>query len=146
MEGIYHEIVARLFRAIVNSCILVPGNFVGASKTPAISSELRQSPGFLYPLEKCFICVLKHSLCICFDEIENVHFACSDVSGHFFDFEIIKNGNAMVFSSVGKEEFNKLFDYALSRSPLSPLFNVIVHYNVNYNESVNCFAFLIIIL
>jgi len=90
MKGVMFEIVARLFRVIVNSRIIVPGNFNGASGTPAVSCALRQSSGFLYPLEKGFVYVHKPPLYIRFEEIENVHFARSDASTRSFDFEILE--------------------------------------------------------
>lgn len=116
MKGVLYEIMARLFRVIVNSRIIVPGNFNGASGTAAISCALRQSSGFLYPLEKGFVYVHKPPLYIRFEEIDNIHFARSDVSTRSFDFEIMqKSGQSVIFSSVGKEEYNKLFDYVQSK-------------------------------
>jgi structure-specific recognition protein 1 len=74
-----------------------------AAGTPAISCAVRQSMGFLYPLEKGFVYVHKPALYIRFEEVDNVHFARSDVSTRSFDFEIVqKNGQAMIFSNIGK--------------------------------------------
>uniref|UniRef100_A0A915MK91 FACT complex subunit SSRP1 n=1 Tax=Meloidogyne javanica TaxID=6303 RepID=A0A915MK91_MELJA len=64
MRGYLYEIIAKLFRVLVNSRIIVPGNFTGASGTPAISCAVRQSMGFLYPLEKGFVYVHKPALYI----------------------------------------------------------------------------------
>uniref|UniRef100_A0A914H0T7 FACT complex subunit SSRP1 n=1 Tax=Globodera rostochiensis TaxID=31243 RepID=A0A914H0T7_GLORO len=80
MKGYLYEIMAKIFRVIVNSRIIVPGNFTGASGTPAISCAVRQSMGFLYPLEKGFVYVHKPALYMRFEEVDNVHFARSDVS------------------------------------------------------------------
>nr|CAD2173045.1 unnamed protein product [Meloidogyne enterolobii] len=116
MRGYLYEIIAKLFRVLVNSRIIVPGNFTGASGTPAISCAVRQSMGFLYPLEKGFVYVHKPALYIRFEEVDNVHFARSDVSTRSFDFEIVqRSGTSITFSNIGKEEYNKLFDYVQSK-------------------------------
>ncbi|KAL7073093.1 hypothetical protein ACQ4LE_008105 [Meloidogyne hapla] len=116
MRGFLYEMIAKLFRVLVNSRIIVPGNFTGASGTPAISCAVRQSMGFLYPLEKGFVYVHKPALYIRFEEVDNVHFARSDVSTRSFDFEIVqKSGSSVIFSNIGKEEYNKLFDYVQSK-------------------------------
>ncbi|KAF7639324.1 FACT complex subunit SSRP1 [Meloidogyne graminicola] len=116
MKGFLYEMIAKLFRVLINSRIIVPGNFTGASGTPAISCAVRQSMGFLYPLEKGFVYVHKPALYIRFEEVDNVHFARSDVSTRSFDFEIVqKSGTSVTFSNIGKEEYNKLFDYVQSK-------------------------------
>uniref|UniRef100_A0A915E3A0 FACT complex subunit SSRP1 n=1 Tax=Ditylenchus dipsaci TaxID=166011 RepID=A0A915E3A0_9BILA len=116
MQGLLYEIMAKLFRVLVNIRIIVPGNFTGASGTPAVSCALRQASGYLYPLEKGFVYVHKPPLYIRFEEIDNVHFARSDLSTRSFDFEIVqKAGSSVLFSSVSKEEYNKLFDYVSSK-------------------------------
>uniref|UniRef100_A0A915MAL6 FACT complex subunit SSRP1 n=1 Tax=Meloidogyne javanica TaxID=6303 RepID=A0A915MAL6_MELJA len=98
MRGYLYEIIAKLFRVLVNSRIIVPGNFTGASGTPAISCAVRQSMGFLYPLEKGFVYVHKPALYIRFEEVDNVHFARSDVSTRSFDFEIVqRSGTSITF-------------------------------------------------
>lgn len=79
--------------------------FIGfrASGTPAISCAVRQSTGFLYPLEKGFVYVHKPALYLRFEEVDNVHFARSDVSTRSFDFEILqRSGQSVVFSNIGK--------------------------------------------
>lgn len=120
MRGLLYEIMAKLFRVLIKSKIIIPGNFLGlvyfkilkfilfktlfsASGTAAISCALRQASGYLYPLEKGFVCIHKPPMYIRFEEIDNVHFARSDVSTRSFDFEILqKTGTSLLFSSVGK--------------------------------------------
>ncbi|KAF8358731.1 hmg-3, partial [Pristionchus pacificus] len=111
-SGNTYEIVSRIFRALVNMRITVPGNFVGHSGTPAISCAHKQASGFLYPLEKGLLYIHKPPMYVRFDEISNIHFARSDVSTRSFDFELeLKSGSTLVFNSVEKEEYNKLFDF-----------------------------------
>lgn len=71
-----------------------------------MACALRQASGYLYPLEKGFVYVHKPPMYIRFEEIDNVHFARSDVSTRSFDFEVIlKSGTSILFSSVGKYEY-----------------------------------------
>uniref|UniRef100_A0A914CW44 FACT complex subunit SSRP1 n=1 Tax=Acrobeloides nanus TaxID=290746 RepID=A0A914CW44_9BILA len=112
MKGLLYEIVAKIFRVLVNLKIIVPGGFNGASGTPAVTCTHKNQHGFLYPLEKGFIYVYKPPMYIRFEEISNVHFARSDVSTRTFDFEILlKSGHSFVFNNMEKEEYNKLYDF-----------------------------------
>ncbi|GMT19599.1 hypothetical protein PFISCL1PPCAC_10896 [Pristionchus fissidentatus] len=115
-SGNTYEIVSRIFRALVNMRITVPGNFVGHSGTPAISCAHKQASGFLYPLEKGLLYIHKPPMYVRFEEISSIHFARSDVSTRSFDFEIErKDGTSLVFNSVEKEEYNKLFDFVQNK-------------------------------
>ncbi|GMR42817.1 hypothetical protein PMAYCL1PPCAC_13012, partial [Pristionchus mayeri] len=115
-SGNTYEIVSRIFRALVNMRITVPGNFVGHSGTPAIACAHKQASGFLYPLEKGLLYIHKPPMYVRFEEISTIHFARSDVSTRSFDFEIeLKSGSTLVFNSVEKEEYNKLFDFIVNK-------------------------------
>ncbi|GMS89802.1 hypothetical protein PENTCL1PPCAC_11977 [Pristionchus entomophagus] len=115
-SGNTYEIVSRIFRALVNMRITVPGNFVGHSGTPAIACAHKQASGFLYPLEKGLLYIHKPPMYVRFEEISTIHFARSDVSTRSFDFEIeLKSGSTLVFNSVEKEEYNKLFDFVSNK-------------------------------
>ncbi|CAJ0598439.1 unnamed protein product [Cylicocyclus nassatus] len=103
-------------QVMINMKITVPGNFVGHSGTPAVMCAHRQASGFLYPLEKGFLYIHKPPMYIRFEEVASVHFARSDVSTRSFDFEIeLKSGQVLVFNSVEKEEYNKLYDYVQNK-------------------------------
>ncbi|KAK0407736.1 hypothetical protein QR680_003557 [Steinernema hermaphroditum] len=112
LAGAVYANVAKIFRAMVNMRITVPGTFLGNSGTPAIVCAHKQASGFLYPLEKGFLFIHKPPMYIRFEEVSNVNFARSDVSTRSFDFEVdLKNGNSYVFNSVEKDEYNRLFDF-----------------------------------
>ncbi|KHN87755.1 FACT complex subunit ssrp1-B [Toxocara canis] len=112
MSGNVFEVVSKIFRVMVDMKITVPGTFVGHSGTPAIMCAHKQTSGFLYPLEKGFVYVHKPPMYIRFEEISSVNFARSDVSTRSFDFEVeMKGGSTLVFNSVEKEEYNRLFDF-----------------------------------
>ncbi|CAJ0928527.1 unnamed protein product, partial [Mesorhabditis belari] len=117
LEGPVYEIVCKLFRVLVGMKVTTPGKFVGHSGTPVIVCAHRQTSGFLYPLEKGFLYIHKPPMYIRFDEISSVHFARSDVSTRSFDFEVeMKSGTNLVFNSVEKEEYSKLYDYVQGKS------------------------------
>lgn len=116
MSGPVYEVVSKIFRVLIGMKITVPGNFVGHSGTPAVMCAHKQASGFLYPLEKGFLYIHKPPMYIRFEEVSSVHFARSDISTRSFDFEIeLKVGQTLVFNSVEKEEYNKLYDYVQNK-------------------------------
>jgi len=116
LKGPVFEVVSRIMKTLVKKRITVPGSFVGHSGTPAISCALKQSAGFLYPLEKGFMYVHKPPVHIRSEEISCVNFARSDVSTRSFDFEIeTKSSNVYTFTSIEKEEYSKLYDFVNSK-------------------------------
>ncbi|KAI6198412.1 FACT complex subunit SSRP1 [Aphelenchoides fujianensis] len=104
---------ARIFRILTNVLITVPADMDRETMSCTVfSCAFRQASGYLYPLEKGFMYVHKPPMYVRFDEIDNVHFARSDASTRSFDFEIVqKSGTTINFSSIAKEEYNKLFDF-----------------------------------
>lgn len=63
-------------------------------------------------MERGFIYVNKPPVHIRFEEISGVNFARGGNTTRSFDFEIeLKSGTVHTFSSIEKEEYNKLFDY-----------------------------------
>jgi structure-specific recognition protein 1 len=50
MVGPYHDIVSRLFRAITEQRITVPGSFTSKSGAKCVSCAYKASAGLLYPL------------------------------------------------------------------------------------------------
>ncbi|MFH4974322.1 hypothetical protein AB6A40_001031 [Gnathostoma spinigerum] len=116
LSGTVFEVVSKIFRVMVDMKITVPGGFIGHSGTPAVMCAHKGAAGFLYPLEKGFVYVYKPPMYIRFEEISSVNFARSDVSTRSFDFEIeLKGGSTLVFNSVEKEEYNRLFDFVNSK-------------------------------
>uniref|UniRef100_A0A1B0D4W3 FACT complex subunit SSRP1 n=1 Tax=Phlebotomus papatasi TaxID=29031 RepID=A0A1B0D4W3_PHLPP len=78
--------------------------------------SFKAAAGYLYPLERGFIYVHKPPIHIRFEEISSVNFARSGGSTRSFDFEIeLKSGTQHTFSSIEKEEYNKLFEFIVSK-------------------------------
>lgn len=117
MSGPTFEVISRVMKATVQRKITVPGSFKGHSGTNAITCSYRAGNGLLYPLERGVIYVHKPPVHIRFDEIATVNFARSGGSTRSFDFEIeTKTGNLVhTFSSIEKEEYGRLFDFARSK-------------------------------
>jgi len=116
MTGPQYEIIGRIFKGVCDKKIVTPGNFVGATQTPAVGCSYKAAAGYLYPLERGMIYVHKPPLHIRFDEITSVNFARSGSTTRSFDFEIeVKNSQVHTFSSIDKGEYNRLFEYANSR-------------------------------
>jgi len=116
MSGPTYEVISRVFKSLIKRKITVPGTFMGASGTQAVSCSYKAASGFLYPLERGFIFVHKPPLHIRFEEVAFVNFARSQGPGKAFDFEVeLKTGTTFMFSSVGKEEYGKLFDFVTAK-------------------------------
>ncbi|KAJ8317329.1 hypothetical protein KUTeg_005233 [Tegillarca granosa] len=116
MSGAEFEVISRVFKAITNRKITVPGSFVGHSHTNCISCSYKAATGFLYPLERGFIFVHKPPLHIRFDEISTVHFARSASTNRTFDFDVeTKSGTVFTFVGIEKDEYGKLYDFVSNK-------------------------------
>ncbi|KAF4521067.1 hypothetical protein B566_EDAN012366 [Ephemera danica] len=102
----------KVMKVLVNRKVTMPGQFVGHSGTPAVGCSYKAAAGYMYPLERGFIYIHKPPVHIRFEEISNVNFARSGGSTRSFDFEVeTKSGVNHTFSSIEKEEYNKLYDF-----------------------------------
>nr|CAG4650818.1 EOG090X02Z1 [Simocephalus serrulatus]SVE94132.1 EOG090X02Z1 [Simocephalus serrulatus] len=115
-SGSTYEVMGTIMKAMVNRKITIPGNFTGHSGTPAVGCSYKAAAGYLYPLERGFIYVHKPPIHIRFEEITTVNFARGGGSTRSFDFEVeTKNGVVHTFSSIEKEEYNRLYDFINSK-------------------------------
>ncbi|XP_021364929.1 FACT complex subunit SSRP1-like isoform X2 [Mizuhopecten yessoensis] len=116
MSGLEYEVISRVFKAVTNRKITVPGTFVGSSGTNAVSCSYKAATGFLYPLERGFIFIHKPPMHIRFDEVASVNFARSAGSLRSFDFDIeTKSGTMHTFVGVEKDEYGKLYDFVSNK-------------------------------
>lgn len=115
LSGPVYEVLGKLMKVLLNRKLTGPGTFSGHSGR-AISCSFKAAAGYLYPLERGFIYVHKPPVHIRFEEIASVNFARSGGSTRSFDFEIeLKSGTNHTFSSIEKEEYNKLYDFISSK-------------------------------
>lgn len=116
MKGAVYEVLGKIMKVLVNRKLTGPGSFIGHSGTPAISCSFKAAAGYLYPLERGFIYVHKPPIHLRFEEIGSVNFARSGGSTRSFDFEVeLRSGTVHTFSSIEKEEYNKLFDFITAK-------------------------------
>ncbi|CAO1443169.1 unnamed protein product [Diamesa serratosioi] len=116
LSGPVFEVLGKIMKVIINRKLTGPGSFIGHSGTPAVGCSYKAAAGYLYPLERGFIYVHKPPIHIRFEEIASVNFARGGGSTKSFDFEIeLKIGTNHTFSSIEKEEYNKLYDFIVSK-------------------------------
>lgn len=116
MSGLEYEVISRVFKAVTNRKITVPGTFVGSSGTNAISCSYKAATGFLYPLERGFIFIHKPPMHIRFDEVSSVNFARSAGSTRSFDFDVeTKSGTMHTYVGIEKDEYGKLYDFVSNK-------------------------------
>jgi len=132
MQGPYHDIVSRLFRAITDKSITVPGSFTSKSGAKCISCAYKASAGLLYPLERGFIYITKPPIYIHHDDVASCGFNRSNTAtGRTFDFEIqLKSGGSQVFSNIEKEEAKPISDFLSSK-------DLRIHQAGNWDKKIN---------
>ncbi|CAG0899999.1 unnamed protein product [Darwinula stevensoni] len=116
MSGPTYEVLAKVMKVLVNRKVTVPGAFSGVSGMPCVTCSYKASAGLLYPLERGFLYIHKPPIHIRFEEIGTLNFARSGGSTRSFDIEIeTKSSVIHTFSSIGKEEYGKLYDFISSK-------------------------------
>ncbi|XP_036359846.1 FACT complex subunit SSRP1 isoform X1 [Octopus sinensis] len=112
MSGTEYEVISKIFKAVVNRKITVPGVFVSQKGDQAIGCSYKAATGLLYPLERGLIFVHKPPIHIRFDEVSSVNFARSAGSTRSFDFDVeTKSSNTYTFVGIEKDEYGKLYDF-----------------------------------
>lgn len=112
MSGQEYEVISKIFKAVVNRKITVPGGFLSQKGDQAIGCSYKAATGLLYPLERGLIFVHKPPIHIRFDEVSSVNFARSAGSTRSFDFDVeTKSGNVYTFVGIEKDEYGKLYDF-----------------------------------
>ncbi|CAF3270543.1 unnamed protein product [Rotaria socialis] len=132
MQGPYHDIVSRLFRAITEQRITVPGSFTSKSGAKCVSCAYKASAGLLYPLERGFIYITKPPIYIHHDDVASCGFNRSNTAtGRTCDFEIqLKSGGSHVFSNIEKEEAKPMSDFLSSK-------DLRIHAASNWDKKIN---------
>lgn len=117
MSGPTVDVLGQVMKALVQRKITLPGSIGSAGNAnPAISCSYRAGAGLLYLLERGFIYVHKPPVHIRFDEILSINFARSGGSTRSFDFEVeTKSGIVHTFSSIEKEEYQKIYDFVSNK-------------------------------
>merc|ERR1719330_2199147 len=112
ISGPTYEVLAKVINAVVNKKITKPGSFIGYNGTPALTCSHKAASGFVYPLERGMIFIYKPPIYLRYDEIRNVSFERSGGSTRSFDISVLTNNDiSYTFSSIEKNEYQKLYDY-----------------------------------
>nr|BAN65366.1 structure specific recognition protein, putative [Babesia bovis] len=118
MTGKTFNVVTKLFGTLVNKPIVVPGEFKSEKEEAGFSCTYKATSGYMFPLNRSLLFIVKPVIFIRFDEIISVEFSRTGVStqNRFFAFSIsTKNGQEYEFTNVDRAEFEPLSKYLASR-------------------------------
>merc|ERR1712029_681223 len=116
INGPTYEVISKIFKAVVQKKITVPGSFIGHNGTPALTCSHKAASGFIYPLERGLIFIYKPPIFLRYDEIKSVVFERSGGSTRSFDISVsTKNDISYTFSSIEKNEYGKLYEFMKSK-------------------------------
>lgn len=119
MAGPTYEIFSKVMKSVAGQKIYLPGTFSSSRGSQGVACSYKANNGYLYPLEKGFMFVVKPPVHIRFDEVSAVNFSrvASGVGqSRSFDLEIeTKSGVSFIFASIEKQEYSKLFDFLKSK-------------------------------
>lgn len=97
MEGPLFDVLSKLFKALMNINILIPGDYKTTRKEEAIKCSVKASDGYLYPLKNSLIFIHKPVIFIKLREIKFVELSriggssgAPIVSSRSFDITITK--------------------------------------------------------
>merc|ERR1712223_2049501 len=119
ISGPTYEVISKIVKAVVDKKVTTAGkkgSFVAYNGTPALTCSHKAASGFIYPLERGLIFIYKPPIYLRYDEIKSVSFERSGGSTRSFDVSVTtKNDISYTFSSIEKNEYQKLYDYFKSK-------------------------------
>lgn len=114
MSGKPYEIVTKLFTTLVNKTVIIPGDFRTAKGQYEITCSYRAASGYLYPLNRYFLFIIKPVILISFDDVLSVTFQrTGNISQHRF-FSLIINhrkGINYEYTNIDKNEYTPLMNF-----------------------------------
>lgn len=119
MKGEAYDVVTRVFKALTERKVLVPGAaFQSHGGGACIRCNLKANDGFLYVMEKSFFFVKKPLLHLRHNDIVSIDFrrvSHSASSGSkTFDMHVVTNeekNNEYIFSSIARDEYERIFQF-----------------------------------
>jgi structure-specific recognition protein 1 len=114
LTGNAYDVIAKLFKAIIGTNIIIPGNFRSSKNNPSIKCSLKANEGFLYPLERGMIFIHKPVVYIKLEDVSYVE--CVRVTESVqksFDLHVHtnKNNEKFQFSGILREEYDSIIKY-----------------------------------
>ena len=121
ISGKYYEVFAKLFKAVSNINIVIPGNFETSRKENSVKCSIGARQGSLFFLSQSLLFVPKPIRHIKFKDILRVelHRIDNQMSNRNFDLEVItKNDKKYLFSGIDKTESEIILNYLKSNKVL----------------------------
>lgn len=120
IEGPLHDVLSRVFSAMIGVKIIVPTGFKSAKDAPAVTCSVKALDGQLYPLEKSLLFVGKPVIYIRLSDIQYVEFArvgqTAAQTNRSFDLTVaVKQGETFQFVGVDRNEYMTLMQYIQSK-------------------------------
>ncbi|OZJ01642.1 hypothetical protein BZG36_05293 [Bifiguratus adelaidae] len=111
-----YEVISTIFRVLTGRKVTVPGSYRSHHGALAMKCSMKANEGYLYPLEKCFLFIPKPPTFIPISDIGSVTFSrvgnSSVGNSKTFDIKFnMKTGNDFQFSSINREEYQRLDEY-----------------------------------
>eukprot|EP00826_Nyctotherus_ovalis_P047656 TRINITY_DN5510_c0_g4_i2.p1 TRINITY_DN5510_c0_g4~~TRINITY_DN5510_c0_g4_i2.p1 ORF type:complete len:382 (+),score=118.33 TRINITY_DN5510_c0_g4_i2:169-1314(+) len=118
--GPLHDVLSRVFSAMVGIKIIVPTGFKSTKDAPAVFCSVKALDGHLYPLEKSLLFVNKPVVYIRLADIQFVEFArvgqSAAQTNRSFDLNVVvKQGETFQFVGVDRNEYGALVQYVQSK-------------------------------
>ncbi|VWU51354.1 FACT complex subunit SSRP1, putative [Hepatocystis sp. ex Piliocolobus tephrosceles] len=129
ISGKSHEIIPRIFTALVKKNAIIPGDYRTAKDEHGITCSYRAASGQLYPLNKYVLFIIKPVILISFDDIVVLSFQrTGNINQHrFFSLTIKhKRGMSYEFTNIDKNEYSPLLTFLKSK-------NINIHDDSNIN-------------
>ena len=114
-EGVLYDLLTKLFNNIAGiKKFLVPGGFRTSRDSYAISCNVKQAEGYLYPLKSSLVFIYKPIMYIKHSELRYVEFGrTGGNTTRTFDLTLtkLKDDQRVTFVSIEKEEYKTLVEY-----------------------------------
>lgn len=121
ISGKYYEVFAKLFKAVSNINIVIPGNFETSRKENSVKCSIGARQGSLFFLSQSILFVPKPIKHIKFKDILRIelHRIDNQMSNRNFDLEVMtKNNKKFLFSGIDKTESEIILKYLKSNKVL----------------------------
>jgi len=118
LNGPLFQIFAVVLKHICQKKVHATGDSF-ASKNPCIQCSFKANQGYLYPLERAFMYLVKPPIYIRFEEIEYVNFARGSNQRKNFELEVsLKNSDKTMynFQSIEREEYSKIYQFCQDKN------------------------------
>ena len=115
MKGPSHDVVTRVFKALMKKKVLIPGHsFVASHGGSSIQCSYKANEGHLFFLEKSFFFLKKPPMHIRHASITSVEFDRMSSANKRFGMKVSVNDQKatdLVFTNIARDEFDRVFTF-----------------------------------